>query len=124
MQIAGAAAAGANGKLTGQMGLGTCREGRDLLVPDVHPFDLALAAQRVGEPVQAIADDAVNSLHAGRGEYLHKLICYASCHPCFLPRRSMLVTRVIVVPEQAIVEPRVRNYYGHHHEKARKQEGG
>src|SRR6267378_5903757 len=85
MQIAGAAAAGADGKLTRQMGLGTRREGRDLLVPDMHPFDVTLAAQRVSEPVEAIADDAVNPLHAGCGEYLHKLICYISHHQCFLP---------------------------------------
>jgi hypothetical protein len=38
--------------------LGTGRESRDLLVPHLHPFDLALATDRTGQPVQAVADDA------------------------------------------------------------------
>src|SRR5580700_8391457 len=56
------------------MRLGTRREGRDLLVPDVHPLDLALAPQRVGQPIQAVADDAVDPLHARRGENLRELV--------------------------------------------------
>jgi hypothetical protein len=42
MQIAWSAAAGTDGKLSGQMRLGAGCEGGDLLVPDMHPFDLAL----------------------------------------------------------------------------------
>jgi hypothetical protein len=54
----------------------------------MHPFDLTLAAQGVGEPIQAIADDAVNPLHAGCDEYFHKLICYISWHQYLLPIES------------------------------------
>jgi hypothetical protein len=74
VQIAGPAAAGTNGELTRQMRLGTSREGRDLLVPDVHPLDLALAPQRVGQPIQAVADDAVDTFHARCGENLRELV--------------------------------------------------
>ena len=56
------------------MRLGTRREGRDLLVPDVDPLDLALAPQRVGQPIQAVADDAVDPLHARCGENLRELV--------------------------------------------------
>ena len=62
VQVAGAAAAGADRELAGQMRVGAGGEGRDLLVPDMQPVDLALPAQCVGEPVQAVADDAVDAL--------------------------------------------------------------
>ena len=39
MEVAGTAAAGADGELTRQMRLGTRRESRDLLVPDMDPLD-------------------------------------------------------------------------------------
>jgi len=35
-----------------QVRLGTGRESRDLLVPHMHPFDLALATDRIGQPVR------------------------------------------------------------------------
>jgi hypothetical protein len=74
MEIAWAAASGADRKLASQMRLGTGRESRDLFVPHMHPLDLALAADRIGQPVQAVADDAIDSLNAGGGESFSKLI--------------------------------------------------
>ena len=65
MQVAGAATAGADGKLAGQMGLGTGGEGAGLLVPHVHPVDPLHAAQRIGEAVQRIARNAIDAFHAG-----------------------------------------------------------
>lgn len=56
------------------MHLGTRREGRDLHMPDMDPLDLALAPQRIGQPVQAVADDAVDTLHARCREYPHELV--------------------------------------------------
>jgi hypothetical protein len=56
------------------MRLGTGREGRDLLVTDMHPCDPALPADRVGQAVQAVADDAVDALDAGGREGLGELI--------------------------------------------------
>jgi hypothetical protein len=67
MQIAGAAASGADRKAAGEMRLSACRECRDFLVADVHPFDLALPTQRVGETVEAIADDSIDPLDIGGG---------------------------------------------------------
>ena len=58
------------------MRLGTSREGRDLLVPDVDPLDLALSPQRVGEAVEAIADNAIDPLDPTRSQGLHELISY------------------------------------------------
>ena len=62
------------------MRLGARREGGDLLVPDMHPLDLALAADRVGQPVQAVADDAVDPLDTGGSEDFRELISNRFCH--------------------------------------------
>ena len=56
------------------MGVGAGGEGADLLVADMQPFDAAGAAQRVGEAVEAVADDAVDALDAGGGENLDHLV--------------------------------------------------
>jgi hypothetical protein len=61
VQIARPAAARAYRELAGQMRLGAGGKRRAFLVPDVNPVDLAGAAQRVGEAVQRIADDAIES---------------------------------------------------------------
>jgi hypothetical protein len=45
-----------------------------LFVADVHPLDLALASQRIVQPVQAAADDAVDPLDPGRREGFSELI--------------------------------------------------
>ena len=66
VQVAGPATAGADGERAGEMSVGTGRERSDLLVAHMEPLDLALAADRVGQAVQAVADDAVDPLHASR----------------------------------------------------------
>src|SRR5262244_4465629 len=83
MQVAGPAAAGADRKLTGEMGFARGGKRCDLLVPDMNPFDLALMAQRVGQPVETVADDAVNALDSRRQKNLGELIRYPLCHGSF-----------------------------------------
>jgi hypothetical protein len=65
------------------MRLGARRERGNLLVPNMHPLDLALATDGVGQPVQAVPDNAVNPLDAGRCERLRELISdrYWPCTP-------------------------------------------
>ena len=74
MQIARSAAARADRELAGQMRLGAGREGRDLLVPDMEPLDLALPANGVGQAVQAVADNTVDALDARRCERFRELV--------------------------------------------------
>ena len=62
------------------MGLCPCREGCDLLVPDMYPFDLAMATKRIREPVEAIADDAEDSFDSSRDEDFRELIRHCSGH--------------------------------------------
>src|SRR5262249_19670551 len=81
MEIARPAAAGAPRELTREMGFATGGERRALLVPDMNPFDLALPAQRVGEPVEAVTDDAVNAFDSRRDENLGRFTRDPFCHP-------------------------------------------
>jgi hypothetical protein len=78
MQVAGAAAAGADGEAARDMGVGASREGGDLLVADMQPFDALVSAKCVGESVETVADDAVNALDA----CLNHLVGDALSHPC------------------------------------------
>ena len=61
---------GADGELAGDLRFARGGEGRDLLVADVDPVDRLALAQRVGEAVQAVADDAENAPDAGLGQRL------------------------------------------------------
>src|SRR5215467_6174799 len=83
MEIAGSAAAGADCELTREVGFARGGKRCDLLVPDMNPFDLALLAQRVGEPVETVADDAINALDSRREKNLGELIRYPLCHGSF-----------------------------------------
>src|ERR1700729_2014024 len=88
MQITRSAAAGADREITREMRLRTCCKGRDLLVPDMNPFDLSLATKRVCQTIEAIADDAIDTLDAGRCEHFRKLICDCFSHDIFLRLKS------------------------------------
>src|ERR1700683_2008112 len=78
VQIARSAAAGADREITRKMRLRTRCKGRDLLVPYMNPFDLSLATKRVSQTIEAIADDTIDALDAGRCEHFRKLICDCS----------------------------------------------
>ena len=80
VQVAGAAAAGADRQLAGELGLRPGREGRGLFVADVHPLDLAATADGVGHRVEAVADDPVNALDAGFGKGVNQVFCHGPGH--------------------------------------------
>src|SRR5216684_6230150 len=75
VQVARATGTRTDSERAGEVGLGPGCEGRRLLVTNMHPLDLALAAKCIGQPVQAIADDAVNPLDAGGFKGFGELIC-------------------------------------------------
>ena len=93
VQVTWPATAGANREFARQMRLGARGESGDLLVSDVHPFDLALAADRIGQTIQAIADNAVDPLDAGRREDLRELIGYGLRHPSLSCRDDLRKAR-------------------------------
>jgi hypothetical protein len=63
VQVARAAAAGADRQLSGQRGIRRRRARGRLLVTDVLPRDFAGAPERVGEPVEAVTRQAVDAAH-------------------------------------------------------------
>ncbi len=56
------AATRTDGEAARELGFRTRREGSALLVADVGPPDLLPSANRIGDPVEGVAGDAVNSL--------------------------------------------------------------
>jgi hypothetical protein len=80
MQVAWSAAAGADRERVCKMGFTGGSESCGLFVPNMNPFDLTLAAQRVGKPIKAIADNSVNPLDSGGDENVHELVRYLLSH--------------------------------------------
>ncbi len=58
----------AHGEAPGQLRLRAGREGTDLLVAYADPLDAVLAADRVGDRVEGVADHAPDGLHAVLGQ--------------------------------------------------------
>ncbi len=68
MHVAGPATAGANREFSGQVRFGPGGKGCRLFMSDVHPINILFDANGVGDAVQRVADDAVDSLDASFGE--------------------------------------------------------
>src|SRR5258708_4381772 len=62
------------------MRLGARCESGDLLVPHMQPLDAAVSAHRIGNAVQAVANNTVDPLDACRGQHFNKLISYGLSH--------------------------------------------
>jgi hypothetical protein len=62
VEISGSTAPRAHGQIAGQVRLGAGREGGHLFMPDTDPLNLALATDRIGQPVEAVANDTVDPL--------------------------------------------------------------
>ena len=80
MKVAGTATARTDGKFSGKVGFSAGSERRYFFMSCVQPFDLALAANHIGETVQAVADDAVNSFYACIHQSLDEDVGYSFCH--------------------------------------------
>src|SRR5258708_1236081 len=83
VQVAGAATSGANREATRDMRIRAGRERGDLLVPDVQPLHAAMAAQGIGEALQAVAHGSMNALNTGRRKGFDHLVCNSACHVIF-----------------------------------------
>src|SRR5262249_37960882 len=82
------------------MRLGARREGRHFFVADVEPLDLALAANGIGDAVEAVADNAVNALDPRCSKDFRELISNSICHVCV----SQFAARPRSTPEDAGVQ--------------------
>ena len=74
VQVAGAAAPCADGKLTCQMSLGASCECGDFFVAHVNPLDLPLPSDGVSQTIEAVADDAIDPLDANGCECFGELV--------------------------------------------------
>ena len=82
MEVAGTAASGTDRKRAGDMRIGAGRERGDFLMAHMQPLNAAMPAQRIGEAVQAVPNDAVDPAHAGRRKRFHHLVGNGFCHVC------------------------------------------
>src|SRR5258708_37873545 len=64
VQVARTATSGADRETTCDMRVRAGRERGDFLVPDMQPSNAAMAAQRIGEAIEAAAHDSVDALDA------------------------------------------------------------
>ena len=85
VQVAWPAGARAHREPSSYLRLASGGEGRSLLMPRMDPPDRLLRAERLGEAVEAVADDAVDALHAGSRKGLDEIVrAIASRHSCLL----------------------------------------
>ena len=80
VEVAGPAGAGADGEGTGEVGLGAGGEGGALLVAGVDPLDVAVLAQGLGEPVEAVAHHPVDPLHPRPRQGRHEEVGNVRAH--------------------------------------------
>src|SRR5579859_1733432 len=80
MEISRAATAAADRQFPGEMRLGAGRESSAFLMAHMDPLDLLLESQRIGEPVQGVADDSIDALDARLGEGFGHIGCRGPTH--------------------------------------------
>ncbi len=85
VQIAGAAASGADGELAGEVRFGSGGEGGDLLVTDVRPFEAAtffrsVSADGIGEAVERVAGESVDASDSAVLQAFNDDVCDCLCH--------------------------------------------
>src|SRR5580658_5473385 len=68
VQVARATASRAYGNLAGKLALGTGGKGGGLLMAHMHPFNLLVSANGVGDPIERVAGDAINTFHPSLGQ--------------------------------------------------------
>src|SRR4051812_14008667 len=99
MQVARPAAGGAHGQLTGDRRFAGRRERRRLLVPDVLPTQLAVAAQGVGEAVQGITGQAVDTPNPRRLQQRDHVVCNGATHRRNVPPAGSANADAVVSPK-------------------------
>ncbi len=74
-------------RIAGKIGLGDGGENAVFFVADVDELDLAVAAQRVDDGIQGVANDAIAPLDSGLREHLPQQVCHFSRHKPLLISR-------------------------------------
>src|SRR5262245_59621908 len=80
MQISRAAAPGANCQFAREMGFRAGCERRRLFVPDMNPANLFTTTNGIGDPVQGVATNTVNSLNSCLQQDIYQNVSHSLCH--------------------------------------------
>src|SRR5216684_6399699 len=84
VQVTRAATSGADRETTCDMRIRAGGERSDFLVPDMQPLNAAMAAQCIGEAIEAVAYDSIDTLDTGGGESFDHLVCNSARHDILL----------------------------------------
>src|SRR5258705_13270434 len=95
VQVARTATSGADRETTCDMRIRASRERGDFLVPDMQPLNAAMAPQRIGEAIEAVAHDSINTLDTRGGEGFDHLVCNCVCHDILLTMGCMVLMAVV-----------------------------
>jgi hypothetical protein len=91
VQVARTTTSGADRETARDMRVPAGGERGDFLVPDMQPLHAAMAAQCIGEAIEAVAYDSIDSLDTGGGEGFDHLVCNSSCHDILLTMGCMVL---------------------------------
>src|ERR1700682_471968 len=95
VQVARTATSGADRETARDMRTRAGRERGDFLVPDMQPLNAAMAAQGIGEAIEAVAYDSIDTLDTGGGEGLDHLVCNSARHDILLTMGCMHLVAVV-----------------------------
>src|SRR6266851_5902803 len=95
VQVARTATSGADRETTCDMRIRAGGERGDFLVPDMQPLHAAMAAQRIGEAIEAVAYDSIDALDTGGGEGFDHLVCNSARHDILLTMGCMVLMAVV-----------------------------
>src|SRR5229473_5335023 len=95
VQVARAATSGADRETARDMRVRAGGERGDFLVPDMQPLHAAMAAQCIGEAIEAVAYDSIDALDTGGGEGFDHLVCNSACHDILLKIGCMVSMAII-----------------------------
>src|SRR6202790_1466509 len=76
VQVAGATAAGADRQTPCEMRFRTSSKRRRLFIPYVNPLNSFACANRIRDPVERVAGNAVDSRDSRFRQYIHQQVCY------------------------------------------------
>jgi hypothetical protein len=80
VQISGTATAGANRQPAREMGIRTRGKGCRFLMPQMNPIQLFGGSNRIGNAVERVAGNTVNSPDSRSGQNVHQQVCHSFRH--------------------------------------------
>jgi hypothetical protein len=84
VQVAWTATSSARRQGPGQMSFRSCGKGSAFFVPNGHPVDVRVRADRFGDTIKRVASQPVDPLHSGCHQSINQQMCHCFlCHYVF-----------------------------------------